>query len=69
LADGERLQLARKDISDEVFVRRLNLLKKRLQQLLDWDNPSAILKDVIAKVARQQDYILTFIEHDGAPTQ
>ena len=68
LADGERLQLARKDISDEVFVRRLNLLKKRLQQLLDWDNPSAILKDVIAKVARQQDYILTFIEHDGAPT-
>lgn len=68
LADGERLQLGRKELGEEIFVRRLNLLKKRLQQLLDWHNPGAILKEIIAKVARQQDYILTFVEHDGVPT-
>ena len=68
LADGERLQLGRKELGEEIFIRRLNLLKKRLQQLLDWYNPGAILKEIIAKVARQQDYILTFVEHDGVPT-
>jgi hypothetical protein len=68
LTDGERLQLARKEIGEEIFSRRLNFLKKRLKQLLDWYNPSAILGEIIAKVARQQNYILTFVEHDGVPT-
>ncbi|MDP3706108.1 MAG: IS66 family transposase [Legionellaceae bacterium] len=67
LADGERLQLARKEIGEEVFMRRLALLKVRLQKLLDWPEPNDILKDIIAKVARQQPYILTFVEHEGVP--
>ena len=67
LADGERLQSTRKELSEEVFMRRLALLKIRLQKLLDWPEPNDILKDIIAKVARQQAYILTFVEHEGVP--
>lgn len=67
LADGERLQSAREELGEEVFMRRLDRLKIRLQKLLDWPEPNAILKDIIAKVARQQAYILTFVEHEGVP--
>jgi transposase len=68
LADGERLQSSRKEVGEEVFMRRLALLKIRLKKLLDWPEPNDVLKDIIAKVARQQAYILTFVEHDGVPT-
>ena len=68
LLDGERLQFERKDIGEEVFQRRLNLLKLRLRNLLSWKNPNSVLKEVIAKVARQEPYILTFVEHEGAPS-
>ncbi len=67
LADGELLKLARKEVGEDVFCRRLNLLKQRLDDLLAWKNPNHVLKEVIAKVARQKDYILTFVEHDGVP--
>ena len=67
LADGERLQSARKELGEEVFMWRLALLKLRLKKLLDWPEPNAVLKDIIAKVARQQAYILTFVEHEGVP--
>ena len=67
LADGERLKLARKKIGEEVFNRRLNLLKFRLEKLLSWKSPNAVLKEVISKVARQSAYILTFIEFPGVP--
>jgi len=67
LADGERLQAARKDLGEVVFMRRLALLKTRLQNILDWPEPHYILQEVIDKVARQQDYILTFVEHEGVP--
>lgn len=67
LADGERLKLARSDVGEEVFARRLGLLKIRLDNLLLWKNPNQVLKEVIAKVARQVDYILTFVEHPGVP--
>lgn len=67
LTDGERLQLAHKEIGEEVFLRRLNLLKARLANLLAWKNPNIILQEIIAKVARQSDYILTFVEHEGVP--
>jgi transposase len=67
LADGERLKLARTSIGEEAFARRLGLLKIRLNKLLAWKNPNKILKEVIAKVARQVDYILTFVEHPGVP--
>jgi transposase len=67
LLDGEKLQTARKEISEIVFQRRLNLLKKRLCKLLAWKNPNSVLKEVIAKVARQKIYILTFVEHEGVP--
>lgn len=67
LLDGERLKAGRKEIGEEVFYRRLNLLKNRLERLLKWKNPNKILKDLIAKVERQKKYILTFVEHDGVP--
>ena len=65
--DGERLKMMRKEIGEENFNRRLHLLKNRLQQLLAWKNPNSVLQEVIAKVARQADYILTFVEHEGVP--
>ena len=67
LDDGERLQSSRQALDEAVFTRRLSLLKARLQKLLDWPEPNDILKEVIAKVARQQAYILTFVEHEGVP--
>lgn len=67
LTDGERLQLAREEIGEEAFLRRLCLLKMRLKKLLAWKNPNDVLKDIIAKVDRQQEYILTFVEHEGVP--
>jgi len=67
LLDGERLKAIRKEIGEEAFYRRLNFLKTRLRRLLAWKNPNKILKEVIAKVERQSDYILTFVEHEGVP--
>jgi transposase len=67
LLDGERLKMMRKEVGEENFNRRLHLLKVRLQQLLAWKNPNSVLQEVIAKVARQSDYILTFVEHEGVP--
>lgn len=67
LADGERLKLARNQIGDESFRRRLDLLKGRLDNLLAWKMPNKVLKEVIGKVERQVDYILTFVSHPGVP--
>ena len=67
LADGERLQVARQELGEEVFARRLGFLYDRLEQLLAWKKPNAILKEIIAKVARQAEHILTFVEHVGVP--
>jgi Transposase IS66 family len=67
LMDGERLQGNRQEIGEAVFSRRLNLLKERLDNLLAWQNPNEVLKEIIAKVARQKDYILTFVEHPNVP--
>lgn len=68
VADGERLKLARKEIGEEAFARRLQFLTARLHTLLAWKNPNKVLKEVIEKVARQVGYILTFVEHDGVPS-
>jgi hypothetical protein len=35
--------------------------------LLKWNNPSDTLKEVIKKVRRQKQHILTFIKHKDAP--
>lgn len=67
LMDGERLQQARQSVGEDVFQRRLNLLNQRLDDALAWKNPNEILEEVIAKVARQRPYILTFVEHEGVP--
>jgi transposase len=67
IREGEKLQAARAEIGEEAFQRRLQALKKRLHLLLAWKNPNPVLQDVIAKVRRQQPYILTFVEHPGAP--
>jgi len=67
IRDGEKLQAARCDLSKLVFRRRLRALEQRLDELLRWKNPNDTLKEVIKKVHRQKEYILTFIMHDGAP--
>lgn len=67
LKDGERLQAQRKDLGEVVFQRRLEKLHHRLETLLQWKNPNAILKIIIKKVRNQQGRILTFVEHDGVP--
>jgi transposase len=67
LRDGERLQANREKLGEMVFRRRLNRLKKRLEDLLNWPSPDDILEEIIKKVKRQQPRILTFVEHPGAP--
>lgn len=67
LIDGERLQQARQSMGEDVFQRRLSLLKQRLDDVLAWKSPNEVLKEVITKVVRQQQYILTFVEHKGVP--
>ena len=67
LRDGERLQANREKLGEMVFRRRLNRLKERLEDLLNWPSPDHILEEIIKKVKRQQPRILTFVEHPGAP--
>ncbi|MGK2957445.1 MAG: IS66 family transposase [Acidimicrobiales bacterium] len=67
IKDGEKLQAARDGLSELVFQRRLSALKQRLDALLEWKNPNDTLKEVIKKVRRQKEHILTFIKHEGAP--
>lgn len=64
---GERLKLSRERLGEDSFKYRLSLLQKRLDTLLKWPKPNEILKDVIAKVARQKQYILTFVEYSDVP--
>ncbi len=66
IRDGEKLQAARDGLSELVFQRRLQALEKRLDALLEWKSPNDTLKEVIKKVRRQQEHILTFIKHEGA---
>jgi hypothetical protein len=65
--DGERLKKRRRELDIPVFERRVGLLENRLDALLAWRNPNAVLKTVIDKVSRQKDYILTFVRFDGVP--
>lgn len=67
IRDGEKLQAIRKKLGEDVFQRRLNRLKRRLAELLEWPDPDDILKEIIKKVKRQQPRILTFVEHPGVP--
>lgn len=67
IRQAEKLQQARSELSEIVFQRRLMALRKRLDELLKWKNPNAVLQDVIKKVRRQKEHILTFVEHDEAP--
>jgi len=67
IRDGEKLQAARDKLSELVFRRRLKALEQRLDELLNWKNPNDTLKEVIKKVHRQKEHILTFVEHDGVP--
>ena len=67
LRDGEWLQANREKLGEIVFQRRLDRLKKRLEDLLNWSDPDDILQEIIKKVKRQQPRILTFVEHPEAP--
>lgn len=67
IRDGERLQKDRDQLGEMVFQRRLDRLKKRLADLLQWPNPNNVLAEIIEKVKRQQPRILTFVEHPGVP--
>ena len=65
IKDGEKLQKVRQDLDEAVFQRRLKALHRRLDELLKWKKPNVILQQVIKKVRRQRQHILTFVEHDG----
>lgn len=67
IRDGEKLQKQRDELGEIVYQRRLERLHKRLDELLRWKNPNDVLRDVIKKVCRQRERILTFVEHDGVP--
>jgi transposase len=67
IRDGEMLQAIREKLGEDVFQRRLNRLKRRLAELLEWPDPDDILKEIIKKVKKQQPRILTFVEHPGVP--
>jgi len=67
IKDGGKLQNRRCELEPMVFRRRLFRLHERLDELLRWKNPNDTLRDVIKKVRRQKQYILTFVEHDGVP--
>jgi transposase len=67
IRDGEGLQKNRDQLGKLVFLRRLEKLKKRLDDLLQWPDPDGVLKEIIKKVKRQQPRILTFVEHPGVP--
>jgi len=66
IRDGETLQAARTGLDEMTFRRRLKALERRLDELLKWNNPNDVLKEVIKKVRRQKAHILTFVNHDGA---
>jgi transposase len=67
LRDGERLQKQREQLGEGVFGRRLKKLHNRLDELVKWENPNAILADIIKKVVRQRPRTLTFVEHKDVP--
>ncbi len=67
IRDAEKLQAARAGLDEIAFRRRLKALQRRLDELLKWNNPNDVLKEVIKKVRRQKEHILTFVNHDGAP--
>ncbi len=67
IRQGEQLQKKRSEVGEEAFQRRLKALHGRLEQLLRWKKPNVVLKEIIDKVRRQQDKILTFVEHEGVP--
>ena len=64
IRDAEKLQKQRMKLKPALFHRRLKALGKRLDELLRWKNPNAVLQDVIKKVRRQQERILTFVEYE-----
>ena len=66
LKDAKKLQANRENLGELVFRRRLKLLEKRLSVLLKWKNSNSVLKEVIDKVRRQKDYILTFVLYEDA---
>jgi transposase len=68
IRDGERLQQNRDQLGELIFQRRLNRLKQRLADLVQWPNPGGVLEEIIKKVVRQQPRILTFVEHPDVPS-
>lgn len=67
LKDGEQLQLQRTELGEDTFNRRRNKLHQRLDALQSWENPNAVLQNIIEIVNRQRSRILTFVDHQGVP--
>lgn len=65
LKDGERLQLQRAGLGEDIFIRRRNKLHQRLDALQYWDNPNNVLQGIIKIVDRQRPRILTFVDNEG----
>jgi transposase len=67
LRDGVILQGQRPQYNTPIFENKVEELHIRLDKLLEWENPSHILAQVIKKVIRQRPRILTFVEHADVP--
>jgi transposase len=65
---GIALQSQKNQLTEEVFNRRAAKLAVELDDLLMWEEPSAVLADIMAKVERQKYKILTFVHHPFVPT-
>jgi transposase len=66
ISDGEKLQEKKVNMIDVDFSKKLKKLHDRVDTLLEWENPNPILKNILKKVKRQREYILTFVEHPNA---
>ena len=63
IEDAEKLHKQLGIIDKTSFKRKLKKLEIRLDDLLNWANPNDLLKDIIKKVKKQRNFILTFTEH------
>jgi transposase len=67
LRDGERLQKRAPMLDQDSLLRAHERLEARLDQLLAWPNPNAILAKIIASVRRLRGRILIFSLLPGCP--
>ena len=59
--------MQRTELGEDTFNRRINKLHQRLDALQSWENPNAVLQNIIKIVNQQKSRILTFVDNQGVP--